>query len=199
MRGTTRTRSTRLPRPSAATVIACLALFVALGGAAYAGLKVPKNSVRTKSIQNGAVTNPKLADGAVNGSKLASGAVSMGKIADGAITGPKLGANSIDASKIINGSVGKAKLAAAGLATNNNSVNLAPGACSVVVFFNATGVQPGDVVMFNLAETGASISASSANNTVPAANTLDIALCNIGATSVNLAGGSVAIGYVAIR
>lgn len=198
MRGTTKTRSTRLPGPSAATVIACLALFVAFGGAAYAGLKVAKNSVRTKSIQNGAVTNPKLADGAVNGSKLASGAVSMGKIADGAITGPKLGTNSVDAGKIVNGSVGKAKLAAAGLAVNAGSGTISAGACSEFDF-NAGGVQPGDVVMFNLASFGHFLTASAAENTVPSSGTVKLALCNPGATNASIPDGGVTIGFVAIR
>jgi len=51
----------RRRRPGAATVIAVLALFVALGGVSYAVTTAPKNSVVTKSIRNGAVTLPKIA------------------------------------------------------------------------------------------------------------------------------------------
>jgi len=43
-------------RPSPATVIALLALFVSLGGSAYA-----INKISTNQIRNGAVTKPKLA------------------------------------------------------------------------------------------------------------------------------------------
>ncbi len=40
----------RVGRPSPALVIACLALFVALGGTGYAALKLPKNSVKAKQL-----------------------------------------------------------------------------------------------------------------------------------------------------
>lgn len=38
--------------PSPAMVVACLALFVALGGTGYAALKLPANSVTTKQVRN---------------------------------------------------------------------------------------------------------------------------------------------------
>lgn len=41
-------------------VIACLALFVALGGVSYAAMRLPKNSVGSKQIKKGAVTATKL-------------------------------------------------------------------------------------------------------------------------------------------
>ena len=44
-----------------AHVIALLALFVALGGSAYAALNLPKNSVGAKQLKRGAVTPAKLA------------------------------------------------------------------------------------------------------------------------------------------
>lgn len=57
-----------------ANVVALLALFVALGGSAYA-IHLGKNAVKTRNIKNGAVTEAKLAPGAVSASKLAPGAV----------------------------------------------------------------------------------------------------------------------------
>jgi hypothetical protein len=45
-----------------ANVVACLALFVALGGASYAALKVPKESVGTEQLKKAAVTPEKLSD-----------------------------------------------------------------------------------------------------------------------------------------
>jgi hypothetical protein len=57
-------------RLSYGNVIATLALFVALGGAAYAATKAPKNSVGTKSIKNNAVKTKKIADAAVTLPKL---------------------------------------------------------------------------------------------------------------------------------
>jgi hypothetical protein len=46
--------------PNASMIVALLALFVALTGSAYAGVKLAKNSVTTKSIKNGAVTGKKI-------------------------------------------------------------------------------------------------------------------------------------------
>ena len=43
-----------------ANVVASMALFIALGGGAYAAVKLPANSVGTKQIKKGAVTPPKL-------------------------------------------------------------------------------------------------------------------------------------------
>jgi hypothetical protein len=57
-----------------ANVVAVLALFIALGGSAYA-FHLGKNAVKTKNIKNGAVTETKLAQGAVTAAKLAPGAV----------------------------------------------------------------------------------------------------------------------------
>jgi hypothetical protein len=48
------------PRPSAALVIACLALFVAIGGSAYAAAALAPGSVGTRQLKNGAVTLPKI-------------------------------------------------------------------------------------------------------------------------------------------
>jgi hypothetical protein len=50
----------RLRKPSPAMLVALLALFVALGGSSYAALQLPKGSVGTKQLKNGAVTSPKV-------------------------------------------------------------------------------------------------------------------------------------------
>jgi hypothetical protein len=63
-------------RPSTGTVIACIALFVALSGVGYAAQKLkklPKNIVTAKSLKNGVVTEPKIKNGAVTALKLAPG------------------------------------------------------------------------------------------------------------------------------
>src|SRR3954454_9464120 len=53
----------RFHRPTPATAIALIALFVALGGTGYAALKLPKNSVGTKQLKNNAVTGAKVKNG----------------------------------------------------------------------------------------------------------------------------------------
>ncbi|MSO42564.1 MAG: hypothetical protein EXQ70_11880 [Solirubrobacterales bacterium] len=51
----------RIGRPSPAMIVALIALFVALGGASYAAVKIGKNAVKTKNIANKSVTTKKLA------------------------------------------------------------------------------------------------------------------------------------------
>ncbi len=72
-----------------ANVVALLALFVALGGSAYA-FHLGKNAVKTKNIKNGAVNEAKLANGAVTETKLATGAVTASKLAAGAVKTPSV-------------------------------------------------------------------------------------------------------------
>ncbi len=65
-----------LHRPSAALVVGCLALGIALTGTSYAtGLGVPNGSVTTAKIKDGAVTTPKLKNAAVTTPKLKNDAV----------------------------------------------------------------------------------------------------------------------------
>jgi hypothetical protein len=48
-----------------ANLVACLALFVALGGASYAAFKLPKNSVGAKQLKKNAVTSAKVKNGSL--------------------------------------------------------------------------------------------------------------------------------------
>jgi hypothetical protein len=50
-----------MQRPSPALLVSLVALFVALGGTSYAAItSLPKNSVGTAQLKNGAVTAPKI-------------------------------------------------------------------------------------------------------------------------------------------
>ncbi len=62
--------STHIPRLSFANVVSVIALFIALGGGAYAVSSAGKNSVVSKSIKNGQVKTDDLADNAVTGAKV---------------------------------------------------------------------------------------------------------------------------------
>ena len=64
-----------LRRPSPALVISILALFVALGGSAYAASKIGTNDIKANAItagkiKNSAVTTKKIKNGAVTGAKV---------------------------------------------------------------------------------------------------------------------------------
>jgi hypothetical protein len=78
-----------------ANLVACLALFVALGGASYAATQLPKGSVGARQLKNGAVTTAKLKAKAVTGAKLRPGAVGTAALADDAVTGAKVDAGTL--------------------------------------------------------------------------------------------------------
>jgi hypothetical protein len=69
-----------------ANVVATLALFIALGGASYAAIKIPKNAVGTKHIKKGAITADKIQKGAITAEKVRNGAIGTGKIRNGSLT-----------------------------------------------------------------------------------------------------------------
>ncbi|HET9592976.1 MAG TPA: hypothetical protein VFP17_08670 [Solirubrobacterales bacterium] len=53
-----------------ANVMSSIAVFLVLGGAAFAAAKLPKNSVGTKQLKKNAVTTQKIKNGAVTGAKV---------------------------------------------------------------------------------------------------------------------------------
>jgi hypothetical protein len=81
-------RKSLLRRPTPAGVVAFVALLLALGGTAYAGSTLAKNSVGTKQLKKGAVTNVKLANGAVGTAKIKNGSVTKSKINTSGLTVP---------------------------------------------------------------------------------------------------------------
>lgn len=62
-------------RPSAPLAVSFLALFVALGGAGWAAIRIPAGSVGTAQLRNFSVTGSKLRPGSVGPAKILAGAV----------------------------------------------------------------------------------------------------------------------------
>jgi hypothetical protein len=108
-------------RPSFASVIALLALFVALGGPAQAQRLLGKGDVNSRAVKdrslkvrdlskrtvrqlratpNGSVTEAKIRNGAVTPGKLAAGAVTTPAIADGAVGGVQVANGSLNAADL---------------------------------------------------------------------------------------------------
>ncbi|MBM3667134.1 MAG: hypothetical protein FJW90_06570 [Actinobacteria bacterium] len=77
--------SNRRKTPSAGTVIAVVALFVALGSGAYAA-KVAKNSVGASALKKNAVTKDKIKKAAVVNSKVAVGTLTANRLSSTAQT-----------------------------------------------------------------------------------------------------------------
>jgi hypothetical protein len=70
----------RVRRPSAALIIASLALFASLGGVGYAAFSLPRNSVGTNQLRNDAVHASKINVLAVGFRKIQFGAVGIRRI-----------------------------------------------------------------------------------------------------------------------
>jgi hypothetical protein len=87
-----RTRK-RLTGTAPATVIACIALAIALSGTSYAALVLPADSVGSKQLKRNAVSGKKIANNAVTGAKVKNGTLlgadfKAGQLASGP-QGPK--------------------------------------------------------------------------------------------------------------
>jgi hypothetical protein len=120
----------RVKRPSFATCIALLALFIALGGPAQAARfvdgKLRKDAVTSASVKdhslktrdlsrkavrelrstpNASVSEAKIANGAVTQRKLAPGSVGTAAIADHSVSSADLGANSVTGAQIADGTL----------------------------------------------------------------------------------------------
>jgi hypothetical protein len=112
--------------------VACIALFVALGGTSYAAGKlligpknIQKNAVTHKKIKNGHVRGPEIKNGAVqmadlSGSlqaqvqsnfELLDGAVTTAKLADNAVTSPKVAPDSLGANDLAENSADSSEIA----------------------------------------------------------------------------------------
>jgi hypothetical protein len=124
-------------RPSAALLVALLALFVAVGGPAEAARmigthevknrslktedlsrkavealqKTPRRSVDERALADGGVTTPKLRDGAVTAVKVAPASIGAFQLAPGAVGGRELRAGAAGPAQIADGAVSGAKIA----------------------------------------------------------------------------------------
>jgi len=114
-------------RPSAALLIALLALFVALGGPAEAARLITGKQVKDHSLQakdlsrravkqlqktpRAAVGTPELRDGAVTTVKVAPASIGSDRLAPGAVGSRELRAGSTGTAQLADGSVTGAKIA----------------------------------------------------------------------------------------
>jgi hypothetical protein len=85
----------KLKRPSPALVVACIALFVALGPAAYAA-----NTIFSTDIVDGEVKTVDLGDEAVTNPKLALNSVGTGRVIDNSLTSADLKGADVKGGKV---------------------------------------------------------------------------------------------------
>ncbi len=77
-------------RPSPALLIACVALFVALGGTVLAAKKIDGHTIRVKSLPGN-----RLAVGSLPGNRLRKGTIPGSRLAPGSVTGEQIDAGSL--------------------------------------------------------------------------------------------------------
>ena len=135
---------------SPALAISLLALFVALGGGAYAAIgantvgtaQLKNNAVKEAKIYKYSVTNTKLGTGAVTTSKIRNGQVTRPDIKAGAIGPEKIAIDAVTTEKLPNGAVTANKLASGigwvvAYAEVNSDGTIAPA--------NSSGIQNSDI------------------------------------------------------
>jgi len=83
-----------------ANVMATLAVFIALGGASYAALKLPKNSVGATQLKKNAVTAAKIKKNGITSAKIKKSAVTGGKVKDASLTGTDIHDESLTGSDV---------------------------------------------------------------------------------------------------
>lgn len=131
-----------------ATLLSCIALFVALGGAAYAAGTLTKKSVKTQHLANGsvttaklknnAVTTPKLRNGAVIGAKIAPATIGSGQLANGSVRSGQLGGQVVTEPKLKNGAVSESKLANGAVTSGKLASSFLAQLVRNVTYVNAT-------------------------------------------------------------
>ena len=144
----------KLRRPGHGTVVAYLALFIALGGSAYAASHLGSKTVGTKQLKGSAVTAAKLKKNAVTKAKIKNGAVDGSKIADGSVTGTEINAPTMPFSQIVHEARG------------NSTVTLPTGTKTAYPLNNATYTQDPGRDDFYAGELDVTIPASCTGNRI---------------------------------
>jgi hypothetical protein len=102
--------ATRVRAHLRSNLVGYLALFVALGGVAYAGAQIPGNSIGSPQLRPLAVKNSDLGNAAVTNSKLAPHAVTGSKVAVGSLTGASLAPKSLTGESVADRAITSPKL-----------------------------------------------------------------------------------------
>src|SRR4051794_39500157 len=165
------TSKTRSFRPSPALVIACLALFAALTGSAFAA-GIGKNTVRSPQIVDGTIRTTDLRDNAVAAGKIAPDAVDTTEIAENGVESSDVAPESLTAADLGAASVTSSEVADQSLTAND----LGPDSVG------SSELQAGSV---RASELGGIIQVSNAVTIKAGANETVTATCPAGTTVIS--------------
>lgn len=178
----------RSRRPSHATVVAYLALFVALGGtSAYAANTIGSSDVIDESllsqdVKNGEVKNADLGPDAVTSSKLANGSVQNSDLGTDSVTTSKIKAGNVGSSDVADNAILTSKIGDGNVFTND----LADGAVTSAKVLDDTQAGgglgqsdlAGDSVGSSEIQTDAVQATEVADNSIDAGEIVDFGLTN---------------------
>jgi hypothetical protein len=174
-------------RLSYANVMATLAVFISLGGGAFAALRLPANSVGTKQLKRGALPGGKVKDASLTGADVKPQSLTGVNIKPGSLSSedlPQLGLANL--------------LGASGTATNNTAINLGKGACERYVFA-ASGAQPGDAVMVQGSDSSELQHAFEGAPSISNPNQINVSICADSEHAVSQASGMVQLRFDTLR
>ncbi len=108
--------------------LALMAIFLAVGGSAFAVAKLGKDTVGSKQIKANAVKESEVAansvgasevvDGTIGAAEVADGAIGSGEIGDGAVGSGEIGDGAVGSGEIATGAIGSGKIGNAAVGFN---------------------------------------------------------------------------------
>ncbi|HET8757580.1 MAG TPA: hypothetical protein VFM58_16290 [Solirubrobacteraceae bacterium] len=114
-----------------------LALFIALGGSAYAAAQLPSNSVGKAQIRSSAVGKSEVARNAVGKSEIRSSAIGKSEIATNGVGAAEIRTNAVGTKELRDGTIAVADLSPAALAANGVTFRVAVSDASALTSGNA--------------------------------------------------------------
>lgn len=100
-------------RPSAALVVASIALVFSMAGGAFAALDlIGRNDIKPKHVKDESLTGKDVKDGKLGGNELADGSVGGRELADGSVSAADIGDSAVGAGELSDGGVGSPEIAA---------------------------------------------------------------------------------------
>lgn len=162
-------------RLSYANVMATLAVFISLGGGAFAALRLPANSVGTKQLKRSAVTGAKVKDASLTGADVKDASLTGKDVKPGSLPGEDIKPGTLSAASLPLIPLERL-LGVSSTATNSTEIELKEGACERYVF-TAPGAQPGDAVILQGSDVSGLKNAIEGGATVTNPNQMNVSVC----------------------